>query len=142
MATLQSLARRLNDEADKIDDKASDIAAEAAEIIVSALVYDTPVDTSKALSNWQVTLGSASSTSIPPHALGVGGSTRAVSADTAIRLAQAVLAGKQPGQTIYISNGLPYIRRLNSGWSKQHPGAFVEAAILLARNYVRERYGG
>ena len=34
---------------------------------------------------------------------------------------------------LFIANNAPYISDLNAGSSKQHPGGFVEAAILIGR---------
>ncbi len=55
------------------------------------------------------------------------------SAAETINQARAVLATKKPGQKIYITNNLPYIRRLNDGYSKQAPAGFVERAVLIGR---------
>lgn len=36
------------------------------------------------------------------------------------------------GQTLHITNNVPYIARLNNGWSQQTPLGFVDRAILTA----------
>lgn len=36
------------------------------------------------------------------------------------------------GQTLYITNNLPYAERLNSGWSEQAPDPFVDEVVLLS----------
>lgn len=112
----------------------SDAAASTALVIVSDLAYNTPVDTSKALSSWFVTIGEPASAIGQAHYVGQAGSTQDESAQTTIKLAQTVLGTKQPGQTIFITNNQPYIQRLNAGYSKQQPAGFVERAILVARN--------
>ena len=35
------------------------------------------------------------------------------------------------GDSVYIANGLPYIRRLNDGHSTQQPEGFIEKAIQV-----------
>lgn len=40
--------------------------------------------------------------------------------------------------TIYISNNLPYIQRLNEGWSSQAPENFVEKGIMLASRQAKQ----
>jgi len=142
MATLRSLAQRLYDEADKVEDTGNELAKGAARVVLRSLVYDTPVDTTNALSNWQVSLNLQVSEEIGPYFPGVFGSTRGASAEAALRQGEAMLARKEPGDDIYISNVVEYILRLNAGSSAQHPGAFVDAAVLLGRNYVKEQTRG
>lgn len=142
MGTLKGLARRMNERADKLDEEASDAAVQVALTIVGSLAYDTPVDVSTALSNWQIGLGSPVPTDRAAFYPGEKGSTYRSSAQATIAAAREILAAKVPGQPIYISNLLPYIRRLNAGYSKQHPGAFVETAVLRGREYLRNKRRG
>lgn len=41
----------------------------------------------------------------------------------------AKVAGWKPGDTIWITNSLPYAQRLEYGWSKQAPGGMVRLAV-------------
>jgi hypothetical protein len=133
MAGLLDLAASLERKAKSIDEAASKLAVDTALTIVGDLAFKTPVDTSQALSNWQVSLGSPVDSKIPPYYPGEGGSTRNSSAQSTIDAAKNALKQKRPGVTIYISNVLPYIRRLNDGYSKQAPAGFVERAVLIGR---------
>lgn len=66
--------------------------------------------------NWQIGLNTMNlDTSRPPDA--TGGSS--------ISEGSTTLGYWQPGQTIYISNNLPYAMRLEYGWSTQAPGGMV-----------------
>jgi len=130
---LLDLATSLEKKAKAIDEAASKLAVDTALTIVGDLAFKTPVDTSQALSNWQVSLGSPVDSKIPPYYPGEGGSTRNSSAQSTIDAAKNALKQKRPGVTIYISNVLPYIRRLNDGYSKQAPAGFVERAVLIGR---------
>ena len=130
---LLDLVTSLEKKAKAIDEAASKLAVDTALTIVGDLAYKTPVDTSQALSNWQVSLGSPVDSKIPPYYPGEGGSTRNSSAQSTIDAAKNALKQKRPGVTIYISNVLPYIRRLNDGYSKQAPAGFVERAVLIGR---------
>lgn len=134
--TLRGLADKLEKRAAKLDEQASRLAVKAAETIVGDLVNVTPVDTSQALSNWQVGTGSPVDSAIAPHFPGEAGSTQGASASTALAEARAMLKTKKPGQVIYISNVLRYIGRLNDGSSKQAPAGFVERAVLLGRRFL------
>jgi len=134
VATLLDLANSLEKKAAAINAAASQLAVDTALAIVGDLVYHTPVDTTKALSNWTVTLDAPASDYLPAFYPGKGGETQVASAQEALALAKAVLAKKQPGQTIFISNNAPYIVRLNDGYSGQQPAGFVERAVLIGRN--------
>lgn len=133
---LFALADSLERKAAAIDKAASQTAVDTALAIVGDLAYKTPVDTSEALSNWQVTLDAPASGRISPHYPGEGGSTQRASAQETINRAKAVLANKKPGQPIYITNNAPYIKRLNDGYSGQQPAGFVERAVLIGRKML------
>lgn len=134
--SLLDLADSLERRAKEIDVAASDLAVKTAETIVADLAYKTPVDTSQALSNWLVTLGAPSLDSIKPYFPGEGGSTQRASAQETINRARIVLKEKKPGQSIFITNNLPYIKRLNEGHSGQAPAGFVERSILIGRKML------
>lgn len=139
MADLRDLANRLTDMSRTgFDAQANQVKIKVVTEIVRYLVRTTPVDTSQALSNWQVTLGVASAHRIPPIIPGKHGSTYELSADQAIEFAIAVAKTAKPGQSVWISNKLPYIRRLNDGYSSQAPAGFVEAAQLIGRKIAEQ----
>ena len=106
--------------------------------LVTSLVYDTPVDTSRALSNWRVSVGAPAITSIPALFPGEKGDTADLSADAAIEYAGFALNGRKHGEPVYVSNKVDYIVSLNNGSSGQHPGAFVEIAIARAKAALAE----
>lgn len=134
--SLIDLAEELEAKASEIEEQGSDLAVKVAMTIIGDLAYRTPVDTSTAISNWQVTLGFPAKGSIPAHYLGRLGSTYSASASETVSLAKLILKPKKAGQYIYISNNLPYIRKLNEGSSQQAPAGFVERAVLLGRKQV------
>lgn len=130
---LLQLATSMEKKSKSIEKAASELAADMAKAIVGDLAFKTPVDTSRALSNWTTTLASPASGVVSPHFPGVDGSTQKASAGETISQANNVLASKKPGQAIYITNNLDYIRRLNDGFSRQAPAGFVERAVLIGR---------
>lgn len=133
---LLSLAVSLERKAKAIDEAASKTAVDTAMAIVGDLAYKTPVDTSQALSNWRVTLDSPATGTIAPYYPGLQGSSQRASAAETINAAKSVLANKKPGQAIFITNNLPYIKRLNDGYSAQAPAGFVERAVLIGRKML------
>src|SRR5687768_17574214 len=131
--TLLDLANAVDKLAERSSQSASDHAVNTALAIVGDLAYRTPVDTSQALSNWDVTLDSPAVGKHGPHFPGESGSTYRASAAETLSQAKAILKTKKPGQRIFITNNQPYINRLNEGHSKQVPAGFIERAVLLGR---------
>ncbi len=136
--SLLDLAESLENRVGAINEEANKVAIKAAITVIIDLAYQTPVDESKALSNWQVGLDSPVDSPIRPYYSGFFGSTQRASAEATIAAAKQVLEKKRPGQVIFISNVLPYINRLNDGYSGQTPAGFVERATLLGRKRVRK----
>lgn len=98
--------------------------------ILSTVTSETPVDTGRARSNWIVGLGAARRDTVESY-----GPEDATAVATSA--GSAVIAGYvNRGQAIYISNNLPYIERLNDGWSAQAPAQFVQSAIQQAVSVI------
>lgn len=130
----------LNQFGDKIKRVAVDVPKNADEIVRKValaadqtIVMATPVDTGRARANWQVGIGNAPSGTVD-YAGGAGGSI-----SYAIGAAKSVVTTYkgQPGG-IWLVNNLPYIQRLNEGWSAQAPAKFVEQAIDTAVSAIKE----
>lgn len=130
---LNDLAKFLEAKAKQIAPANSERAVETAVIVLGVLGERTPVDTSQALSNWQVSLDAPNYTFIGPYVPGYLGYTASQSLAEVLRIGRMMLAKKKPGQTIYITNNAPYIRDLNTGTSKQAPAGFVEASVMVGR---------
>lgn len=127
---LLQLAKKLEGMADSIEKDASAHAVLVAKKVVSNLAYETPVDTSRALSNWIVTLDSPTREMIEAHYPGEKGSTQGLSAQLTEGNADNALRYKKPGQKIFITNNQPYVPALE--WSHPQSG-FVERALFLGR---------
>ena len=79
----------------------------------TAVMKDTPIDEGRAKGNWQTTVGAPAT-----------GIIDRVGHDAAI--AELVQNAGGAGSVTYIANNLPYIYRLELGWSKQRaPYAMV-----------------
>lgn len=135
MATLRQLAARLYDLADTIDDYVHEARARYALAIVKELVRVTPVDTSEALSNWQVSTSAGAA--IAAHFPGEEGSTQAASAAQAILEAEAAIRANRSAAVLVIFNAARHIRFLNEGSSRQAPAGFIEKAILAGKLAAR-----
>lgn len=88
--------------------------------VYTNLVYTTPVDTGRARSNWQASVGTPK------------GGTRGVQEPFSLIIeakAEFEASRIQKFPVLFIANNLPYIQRLNDGWSQQAPAGFVERAV-------------
>jgi hypothetical protein len=94
-----------------------------AVFIDTALVLQTPKDTTQAASSWNVSLVAADNSKVN-H-----GSPAAAISD-----GEAKIRSAQPYKRILIQNMQPYIGRLNNGWSLKAPAGYVERIILQAAN--------
>lgn len=91
--------------------------------IFADVVAGTPVDTGRAMNNWNISVGS-----INPSVNDIGGSANTLAAAKRAS-APAKLAGIRPFDTVWISNHLPYIGFLEEGSSSQAPNGWVSQAI-------------
>ena len=137
MADLLALAKWCNDLPARIELAASAAAVAAVKAMDNDLVEVTPVDTTEAVSNWQVGINEAPYFGLPAIFPGVHGSTAPESRDAAIQHVNRVLELKEPGEKVYLSNLVPYIEDLNNGSSSQAPAGFVDRAIIIGEQSVR-----
>lgn len=104
--------------------------------ITANLIEDTPVDTGWARANWvpQVASPFGGDSSFDHSFSNRNGKTAALGGQTSIQgegLSSIISYSLQRG-TIYITNNVPYITKLNEGSSAKAPAAFVQAAIARA----------
>jgi hypothetical protein len=111
----------------EFDEALEDLRAKvikAATRAVTSIVKRTPVDSGLARGNWTVTLGGedfSTSHNLDPS----GGATIAAGVSKIESLPEI------EWPVIYIQNNLPYINRLENGWSGQAPNGMV--AVTLAQ---------
>lgn len=127
MGDLATFSLRVRALGDQIVQRTDETVRKAALAVDQAVVLSTPVDTGRARSNWIVQLGSDSNEVREPQAVG-----------SLLSEAQAVISQYKGGTEIHITNNLPYINRLNEGWSAQAPSGFVETAVQVAFDAVRK----
>lgn len=101
------------------------------------LTIATPVDTGRARWGWNCSIRKEDDT-IPPEAPGHKKNYYRLDAGRAAAI--FTMSNVNGVDTIYISNAVPYIVKLNEGWSRQAPARFFElcfenAVLKLARYY-------
>lgn len=137
MSDLHKLASQMSKMAKEVEKESAKHASSLALIILRIVPSETPVDTSKAISNWQVGIGSPPNSQIEAHFEGLAGSTYSSSLERTYDLGSKKLKNRKVGQVIYISNNADYIGKLNAGSSKQAPQGFIEAGVLKAVSIFR-----
>lgn len=114
-------------------------AKELSKAALSELINATPVDTSAALSNWQVGINNRPRNQIPAYVIGKRGSTRAASAAATRAAGYSKINLAKLGNWIYIRSTSPYMGKLNAGYSPQADPGFVKEAVRQAQLRVRKR---
>ena len=89
------------------------------------LIEDTPVDLGWARANWVPQIGE-------PRTTVVGTPNDVTSGPQERGITEVITQYKMNKGSIYITNNVPYIGRLNDGSSQQAPTAFVQSAIAKA----------
>jgi hypothetical protein len=84
------------------------------------VVNKTPVDTGRARGNWQTTLGDPATGTLETTDPG-GNQTIARGSNT--------VTTADPFSVIWLSNNLPYIERLEDGYSQQAPNGMVSTTV-------------
>lgn len=125
---------RLGDLGKAMEERAADLPRRVGLVkrkvaleLLRRLTLATPVDTGRARSNWMTTLAAPSDA--VRDTLGKDPSATILGeADEATR--------GVTDESIFIVNNLPYIARLNNGWSKQAPTGFVDTAVNAVRQML------
>ena len=97
----------------------------------TAIIKGTPADTGRARGNWQASIGRGATGEVSVDSVR-SGEAKAI-AEVNQKASVAV------GDLYYLTNNLPYIERLEYGWSKQAPGGMVRKNMqnfnrLLVKN--------
>ena len=131
MSTLIDIVPLLDRAYQKLTQKANSKAKKIAREIIKDFLAITPVDKGKLVSNWHVDLGFPLVHNIEAYSLGKKGSTRLQNIAEARKVAYNIISQKQPGEGIYISNDVNYLKYVE----KRSLLEFGLRAKLIARHY-------
>lgn len=129
----RAFAKRFRVRAKYVTKNSDELVRRVVLEVVRTLVFDTPVKTGRARSNWRTLLYRPDNVLFwPPNKIpGDGmptspeaGAQRAL--DEAAETVRIYTGGRR---SIWIGNNVPYISDLNRGTSSQAPGGFVEMAV-------------
>lgn len=111
------------------NDKAESIVKVTMIELFSRVIQKSPVDTGRFRANWNCSIGSPDlSTSQEIDHSGSGAISKATS---------TVVSYTLNGQSVFLTNNLPYADRLENGWSKQAPNGMVRLSVMEIQNSVR-----
>lgn len=105
--------------------------------IFTQVVQKTPVDTGRARGNWQISVGEDTTSTTDRKDKKKKGAKPSFLSDEAGKLNAC-----KGDETIYISNNLPYIQKLEYGSSKQAPNGIVGITMANVQrnieNFIKE----
>ena len=108
----------------KLSERVSEISLEIHGEMVENPPTGTPIDIGWASVNWFAKVGSA-----PTGNDGASGQPESRRAGQQAGITEVMSYSINGGKSIWVTNNVPYISRLNSGWSQQSPAGFVERGI-------------
>lgn len=108
-----------------VEGVASELKKELALSLLYAEIARSPVDTSKLVSNWQISVGSYENLTIEAFLLGSKGSSRHVSAGIARRIGASQLAQVRPKEDIFMSNTVEYLFEVDDRYG------FLDSALTV-----------
>lgn len=141
MATPDQFAREMSRLALSIEPRVASVMRRVAGQLLEDLVRGTPVDTGRARSNWQVSVGTAPRGVRRPYSpgerLGISETSNANAAIAAGRLAIQRFTDKTLDAPLVIGNTVFYVDSLRNGSSGQQPVDWVSIALARARTSLR-----
>jgi hypothetical protein len=97
--------------------------------LASRIIKESPVDTGRFRGNWQASLNTPKQGKLQRLDRTGGG---------AINDMSSVVMSLNMGQTFYLTNNLPYARRLEYGYSKQAPSGFLRINVMRVQSELQK----
>lgn len=108
----------------------------AALVADQVAVNETPVDTGRARANWIPSIGAPSGRTVDEPVTGDGHASEVFAVLNAVNLVSKWKAGS--GHSIFFTNNLPYIERLDDGYSPQ--GSDMTGKAVRAAQQVLKQH--
>jgi hypothetical protein len=134
---MRGFAHRMRAVAVGVPHNADKLMRQLTLAVTAVVVRGTPVDTGRAKANWQAQLGAPAEGVVQGYSPGSAGSTAGQAEALALARANEVATQYKGGVDVNITNNLPYIGRLNDGYSEQAPANFVQNAVAVAVRKVQ-----
>ncbi len=119
--------------AKKMGRDVNDIKRLVAIDIFGKIITESPVDTGRFRNNWNTSLNKPNySTTLETDQSGQKAKDGILS----------VIQGAKVEDDIYLSNGLPYAKRLENGWSRQAPTGMVRINVARFSSAMKQAVQG
>lgn len=128
MADLSDLSRGLNRVSIRLNKQIKLAVDKVAVELTTDLAIATPVDSGRALSNWQAGL-IRQRDYIEAYFPGKYGSTRSENVQAVQSRARNNVRNRRLGKAIYVSNNAPYIKRLDEDGHSQQARNFIRPTV-------------
>jgi hypothetical protein len=127
--------KRLLKRNEEVQQGVRDITKNMVAAMMDELVPATPIRTGRARRNWQVTMGEHDVVEWAPR------TPPERNAEVALENARRRIdAYHDLSKPLGVRNPIPYLTRLNEGYSAQAPAGFIQDAILRARSVVNKGF--
>lgn len=133
MSTPQEFSRQMGRLGVAVERNADALVRKVAIAATQVVITSTPVDTGRARSNWLASIDDVRSENREPLGEGVAAT------GPALAEAIAVIRGYDGNshREVRLQNSLPYIERLNDGYSAQAPAGFIRLGLQAAADAVQ-----
>ena len=136
MATLLQFSKNIRSRSSNIRNARVSMIRRAVLTAVKVMASGTPVDKGVARSNYRVSIGNRTFSTIPAYSPGSHlGIDETANLRAVVTAARQKLSTLRPGQSVWITNNTEYLDELNNppGHSSQSRGGFIEAGFAAAR---------
>lgn len=143
---LSALDGRMRQIASAISEAAEQTHRRIVVELATDLSRDTPADTTQARSNWAARSGAPSAVIRRPFSpvpsrwrapYGPGATKAEAASPAGVQAqAQAAMSRHRAEEDVHVTNNLPYIQRLDEGYSPQSSAGFVHRRVLLTASNV------
>lgn len=114
--------------AELTDERISEVYRETTREYAKEVIQGTPVDTGAAKGSWSVGIDGNPTTFR---------SRKDKTGNFTVTRANQAIAKAKPGGFIRLASNIPYMTRLEYGWSQQAPNGWVRRATAKYRRFVR-----
>ena len=123
-----NLGDQLRKIAERNKQKLGEVVKETVRDLGNQMIDNSPVKSGQFKNNWKGSVGA-----IDTDASAEADTSGAVSKASI----EAALENWKPGETVFVSNSLPYARRIETGWSGAAPAGVVAVTMASAEQAVK-----
>jgi hypothetical protein len=138
-----SLGEQLKKEIDLLFKEINEVTKDVARSVMKEVVENTVIDTSQAVSNWELQLDTPNKQFVSAHFVGKAGSTAIASERETLSIAERNLAGRKLEEPIFITNNIKgsegYDYNSQVLIAEEVAVQSAEQAVLIAESKFRNR---